>query len=1284
VVVDLGGLASNAIEVWDDHVTVEWLEITGVSKSSETVRDEFENSAYDNNDGTVNWEDRWLEINESNGSTDPYASVVIDGGDGSLRIDGGGAAVGVEREADLWLATSATLSFEYRRLGLDDANDYVALEISANGAAGPWIELDRFQGPGTDGSYITSPNYDITAYASLNTRIRFVAAATLDLPSDQVFFDNVQIAFDRLGSSSDGIHVNNLNQNNRIVLKDLLIHHVGGDGIALNHPDAVARIYNNFVYRCRRGIIITNNVSATANIEILNNTVFDCRTGSGLAGGIGSNGPLSWPDNVLLQNNIAHSNETPDFNFSGLVRAESDHNISRDASAQTHSPGGNWKQVADPLADLKFVSITPGSENLHLVGTSAAEDFGMDLSSLFIHDIDGNRRRLPWDVGADDVIAVTAVDLLRFEATGYDDAVLLEWETGSEADNAGFYVYRSESLTGPFERVSSSSVPGQGTSAVGALYRYVDSGLENGKTYYYEIEDFELSGATERHGPVAATPRAGATLPPESSEEPGVSGSTGVAYGEPESVSFRELSRNNREVVLELTTGGFYAEPQGDGTVRLTAPGLVEDEPSEGPQVPVKRSWVEAIAGRGVRLVSVEAEDIEVFAGLQLMEAGSSGVEVSGRGTVRAVRRRSRRRASVRGMFPEHRAQVLSTGFQGDVKKAYVELAPLRYDARRGELQLSRRLVVRLAFTGRVAEEQSLGGSRGRLADRRKRSRKSVAVAARLGVVEGGLYGVSFEGLFGRRGRPIPTRWLRLSRQGEPVAFHVDGDVFGRGKKLYFVSEGAELNPYGPEAVYELAVGAEGERMPLDTTEPTGALTLDTYWQDVEREENHRYGATLLDEANQWYWDTILNGASGSYPFEAMGVVPSVESGRLELGLRGASPEGDPEFVLRAYVNEVPLDELRWRGGGSKRFEVVVPPGVVAEGTNTVRLEHVTDSYSGVLLDGFSCTYPRASVTESGRLTGSWSATGTASVTGARGPVADVTQVPPVWLSEVEETETGVRFWVESGHRYEVGVLKPEVRRAGRLRLKRPQAGADYLLIGPREFLVESEPLLELRRSQGLTTRSVALGEVYAEFGHGEVGPEAIREFLSYAYHEWTSPQVRYVVLLGDGTYDYKDYLGYSVPNVVPPLLARTSYLWTASDPAYGWVNGEDELPDIAIGRLPVETVEETRALVTKLVAFGEGEGPTGPLVLVADDADRGGDFRASAEELATSVLWGEELQKIYLGELSALATREAIVNAFDGGAWLMSYVGHGGTSTAIQGRFTCPIRTTTRCRKSW
>jgi hypothetical protein len=89
--------------------------------------------------------------------------------------------------------------------------------------------------------------------------------------------------------------------------------------------------------------------------------------------------------------------------------------------------------------------------------------------------------------------------------------------------------------------------------------------------------------------------------------------------------------------------------------------------------------------------------------------------------------------------------------------------------------------------------------------------------------------------------------------------------------------------------------------------------------------------------------------------------------------------------------------------------------------------------------------------------------------------------------------------------------------------------------------------------------------DIFDAFGFGESRPEAIRNFLAYAYHHWRAPSLRYVLLLGDATYDFKDYLGTGVRNHVPPLLVKTSCLWTSSDPTYAAVNGEDFLPDPAL-----------------------------------------------------------------------------------------------------------------------
>jgi hypothetical protein len=84
--------------------------------------------------------------------------------------------------------------------------------------------------------------------------------------------------------------------------------------------------------------------------------------------------------------------------------------------------------------------------------------------------------------------------------------------------------------------------------------------------------------------------------------------------------------------------------------------------------------------------------------------------------------------------------------------------------------------------------------------------------------------------------------------------------------------------------------------------------------------------------------------------------------------------------------------------------------------------------------------------------------------------------------------------------------------------------------------------------------------------------------------------------------------------------------------------------------------------MVTKIVAF-ETSGNTfgGRVVLVSDNPDRAGDFVADAEVLAATVLDAHEVEKIYLSRLGAPETRSRVQQAFNDGASLMNYIGHGG-----------------------
>jgi hypothetical protein len=606
-------------------------------------------------------------------------------------------------------------------------------------------------------------------------------------------------------------------------------------------------------------------------------------------------------------------------------------------------------------------------------------------------------------------------------------------------------------------------------------------------------------------------------------------------------------------------------------------------------------------------------------------------------------------------------------GFQEDVKKALFELAPLRWDASTEQLQLARRIEVHVVFDGRAADERSLGGFRGRRYRRRHRPVVN-RMAARFGTKAPGLYGVDFEDVFGASRRTLKTDDLRLSRQGETVAFHTEPHekVYGPGSVLYFVSEGAVLNPYGTEAVYELETGRQGETMEIVEARSTG-VSLTDYRHREAREENVYIVVTSKEEPS-WIWDVVMSGGERNYGFPASSLAETTETGRLALEVLGlSSEEKAPDVKMEVWLNDVLVSEREWASDDTERFTIEIPPGVLLEGDNALVLRNLSPSrYTVLCLNRFEVEYPRKMVAEGGTLRGTFTQEGTASVTFTGGTVhvLDVTESPRR-LTKFQTGSEGIRFRVEAGHEYlvaeESSILKPEIRHARSSGLESGKNRADYVIVGPEDMLAVAEPLLDIRRSQGLTVKAVDIEDVYAAFGHGESRPQALEAFLRFAYHEWEEPRLRYVVLLGDGTADYKNYLGTAEVNQVPPRWEKTTWMWTASDPAYARVNGEDLLPDISIGRIPASTVDEARVMVDKLVAYETSAlYLTGPVVLVADNPDSGGDYEADAEELAGGVLRYRDPKKIYLGQIGTGATRAEIKEAFNDGASLVSYLGHG------------------------
>jgi len=83
--------------------------------------------------------------------------------------------------------------------------------------------------------------------------------------------------------------------------------------------------------------------------------------------------------------------------------------------------------------------------------------------------------------------------------------VLLKWITQTEVNSAGFYVWRSENEETGYVRITTLLIPSHGNSASPQEYTFTDLYVEEGKTYWYRIEEVSLDGKSTFFGPVSVS-----------------------------------------------------------------------------------------------------------------------------------------------------------------------------------------------------------------------------------------------------------------------------------------------------------------------------------------------------------------------------------------------------------------------------------------------------------------------------------------------------------------------------------------------------------------------------------------------------------------------------------------------------------------------------------------------------------------------------------------------------------------------------------------------------------
>jgi hypothetical protein len=257
----------------------------------------------------------------------------------------------------------------------------------------------------------------------------------------------------------------------------------------------------------------------------------------------------------------------------------------------------------------------------------------------------------------------------------------------------------------------------------------------------------------------------------------------------------------------------------------------------------------------------------------------------------------------------------------------------------------------------------------------------------------------------------------------------------------------------------------------------------------------------------------------------------------------------------------------------------------------------------------------------------------------------------------------------------------------------------DYLIFTPKLFQQQAEKLAQFHRSYSqLNVKVITLESIYPEFSSGKQDIGAIRNLVKYVYYNASSPdkRVKYVNLFGDASYDFKNRIS-KFSNFVPIYHSLNSYTLGESsfasddffgmmDPTEGDVDGSSRGLDIAVGRMIANSTKQADELVTKVLDYHDVKSYgnwRNNFVVIADDSDvvQDASLQTRMNNLADTVvnekpfmnpkkiLLDAYVQETASGGSRYPKAREDFFNAFEKGALVFNFLGHGGEDGLTQER---------------
>lgn len=1223
--------------------------------SNFNVLDTFTTAAYNNNNGTNNWAGNWIEAGESVGGGGVAAGVIQVTG-GRLQMQDALIALtdtSLEREVNLSGRTQARLTFDLTTSGNLEAADQLDVQVSNNGG-GAWTTLETFSNDQT-----VSRVYDISAFVAANTRVRFVANGPTG--TELFFIDNVRIDDGGVitaghwevrvtqtgGDDINAFGVRASDGDTTAAGTELNVYYDSIGGYGVNPPGAgtTTRSYTQYPY-------------VTAGCTALKND-FDWDSDEGNTGSIAL---ASAPAFGSLSTNGIFSQTFASTAMSQEGTAWLRNTINTWTSDQIAAEYGMWTGTINITSYVNGNGQNGNYGHIYFGNSSlgANPPAANPITNAF-------RVYFPTD-GVGRPVEPYMEHQIRYSGSGGNNGPTTPTNNTESIYTVTVRVVNPTAgpITFSAANLVTANVPGGGT-----VYKTTPGAQVSQGSVVTQPANNGTGNVTWNPGTIAAG--ANAVL----AYRVGIT----TTNGTPRRVATGTGAAGTRATYVDQTGN----TTQGRAT--YTFGPLCELAVTQGTLTPVVISRLEAKqSGDGVVVEFDTASEVGAtgFDLYRWVPATKKWLKINDRSIPALINSPQGGRYVVKDPGASASERYWYSVRETEVEGAGKSYGPFEANAARDSVspvQTGKVAKPRLPSAALIAASRE---SEVAAATTMAKAAKVVATALKIGVRNAGLvllptqtiadhFGLSIAGAQAA----IAGGKFNLVGHGQRIAWLPASG--GRG--LLFYGEALD-SPYDRDQVYWLRSATGLLAQPVVTGAPV-AVDDGAFKGSVHAEIDALPAlvVTTNPDSDYWFWD-YLNAADSGLSKKSFTLnVPALAAGAnpsLTVRLSSATTsdlKNEHRVIVR--VNGTQVANSAWKGIKAQVVTAALGQGLLHEGANTVELEAVLGSgitSSIVYLDSFDLSYPRSFAASGDAL--AFRGDGAANVT--VGPFTDehvlvldltkatqprvvsnvlVDQADGHYRASLAPAAAATPYYAvsESGWQapaWTVGDQPSNLNKA---------PASDYVIVTTHELLAPAQRLADLRGSDGLSTLVVDIQDVYDEYSDGQQDPRALATFLKAASNRWAHPP-QYLVIAGRGNFDYRN-LGGLGGNLVPPLMISTPKGLFASDTALGDVAGNDGVPEVAVGRIPVLSAEEFDAYIDKVQAYEAAPAPDAArtALMSADAPDGGVDFGAASDTIASGLPEGYLPASLHLQTGGDIATaRESFFSLLDGGVDFVNYSGHG------------------------